>query len=57
MRLHVESIGEGTSIVALPGGPGFDHVYLRKGPDPLAQGWRLPNSRDECSPAKRRPRP
>lgn len=39
--LHTVALGDGPALVALHGGPGLDHTYLRPWLDPLADGHRL----------------
>lgn len=41
VQLHFESDGSGPPIIALHGGLGFDHTYMRRGLAPLAQSNRL----------------
>jgi len=42
VQLHVETAGsEGPLVVAIPGGPGFSHGYLRPALDPLADTARV----------------
>jgi proline iminopeptidase len=42
VELHLVAAGEqGPFVVAIPGGPGFDHGQLRPGLDPLADGARV----------------
>lgn len=41
VQLHFESDGDGPPIIALHGGLGFDHTYMRRGLAPLAQSARL----------------
>lgn len=38
---NVEHMGEGPLVIALHGGPGLDHTYLRPWLDPLAQSFTL----------------
>ncbi len=39
--LHLVSLGSGTPVLVVHGGPGLDHQYLRPWLDPLAQEARL----------------
>jgi proline iminopeptidase len=42
MLLHTETVGgDGPVVLAVPGGPGFDHGYLRPGLDPLGAEARV----------------
>jgi proline iminopeptidase len=41
VELFVRRVGEGPPVVALHGGPGADHAYLRPGFDALADGREL----------------
>ena len=39
--LHLVSIGSGTPVLVVHGGPGLDHQYLRPWLDPLARAAQL----------------
>ena len=42
VALHTEVVGDaGPTLLAVPGGPGFDHRHLRPGLDPLADAARV----------------